>query len=663
MRLQVPIKSVGAAFFVFMLVLVAAPLRPAIADAASINKQIEELRAALETFQGNTSDISGNFMSLRKAMNDRERDSNTRNYLLRRINELSALLNLRLLPFPDKDLKDATENLTMSVLTFRSALPHEAAGSVADKLSEAISAAVGNGRFAKFEPTSRAKLIALVGVLEDLLIALEDTETIRRATSLYNQLDTAIEDQNRLAVIRRQPVLVELTKLKGAIVKVLPPNGTAQDSINTSAKSLTTLLKKVATDGSVANPESLSTTLNPLVESILAIRKTEPHVALADMATELTTKLNNKQWLTNFKFEHPDTLAKREALSIALEKMELRLPKAAAIRWSGRLEKLLKDAAGDPKIKKILQSGDVVAALNNLVVAVTSILPTSTAGTTDRAKLKRLAKGFVAALQNAQVGDPEIKLDEADPLVTNLNNVMGEVLKFRNTATHLPLKDFADIIVQRLNVQEWKNLLIETHQGMRASTIKLSKDLAEIEKQLPSKAIKRWADQLETVLKLAASDDKVKEAIKVLSVQQALNKLGGEITARTSWIKPRIHIISASYGDIRRNARRHRVCNVIKNTRAKCQRKPKCMDTAGAIELADLCGADPVPFAQPLKKGLRLSYVCMRGGDRLWHALQLYPNRWREIGRRLGVRRFVPPLQHALLRKKGIGISCVAPDG
>jgi hypothetical protein len=92
---------------------------------------------------------------------------------------------------------------------------------------------------------------------------------------------------------------------------------------------------------------------------------------------------------------------------------------------------------------------------------------------------------------------------------------------------------------------------------------------------------------------------------------------------------PRIHIISAVYGDLRRGASASRSCDASRTIREHCQGRLLCSVTSssdGPRNQTNLCGFDPIPLARPENQRIEIRYACYRGRRDEWDSLARNPH-------------------------------------
>ncbi|MFN3170705.1 MAG: hypothetical protein ACE37E_08430 [Hyphomicrobiales bacterium] len=92
---------------------------------------------------------------------------------------------------------------------------------------------------------------------------------------------------------------------------------------------------------------------------------------------------------------------------------------------------------------------------------------------------------------------------------------------------------------------------------------------------------------------------------------------------------PRIHIISAVYGDLRRGASASRSCDASRTIREHCQSRLLCSVTSssdGPRNQTNLCGFDPIPLARPENQRIEIRYACYRGRRDEWDSLARNPH-------------------------------------
>jgi hypothetical protein len=106
----------------------------------------------------------------------------------------------------------------------------------------------------------------------------------------------------------------------------------------------------------------------------------------------------------------------------------------------------------------------------------------------------------------------------------------------------------------------------------------------------------------------------LKDSIVVRNALIALSKtIGDAITLPV----PRIHVLSATYGDLRPGAPKWRTCDATATLTSTCERLRTCPIPAPA----NLCGFDPAAPASDAIKGLTVTYQCVTGDDSLWATL------------------------------------------
>ena len=83
-------------------------------------------------------------------------------------------------------------------------------------------------------------------------------------------------------------------------------------------------------------------------------------------------------------------------------------------------------------------------------------------------------------------------------------------------------------------------------------------------------------------------------------------------------VGPRVHVVSARYGDIRADAAEGRTCDATAAVVKSCERTSNCT----IEEPSSVCGYDPVPFAEARHKALVITYSCVVADDDYWNRLQ-----------------------------------------
>lgn len=144
----------------------------------------------------------------------------------------------------------------------------------------------------------------------------------------------------------------------------------------------------------------------------------------------------------------------------------------------------------------------------------------------------------------------------------------------------------------------------------------------------PTLAVTTWSNDLTAILlerKPAKSD-----ALKTLLTELFQNK---GLPEAEETFGPFLNIVSAWYGDlhaIRRpktnpvTGQGFRMCDATLEVRAACQGKPQCPIGEGTVlpQPADLCGEDPLPYADKTVAGIAIEYECIKVAKQVWDALE-----------------------------------------
>lgn len=159
----------------------------------------------------------------------------------------------------------------------------------------------------------------------------------------------------------------------------------------------------------------------------------------------------------------------------------------------------------------------------------------------------------------------------------------------------------------------------------------LAKHMDGVEEVYPEQAATRRATSLTELLNKAEGKEAAAlayaTALARVDVVAGLKTLRGAIDKRTSILEPRIQIVTAFYGDLRRGTRRKRRCDATDALRKLCQRQKNCAVGAETVKIWQaLCGYDPAPFADPSIKGLYVEYLCRTGGEKYWQTLDAAPS-------------------------------------
>lgn len=188
------------------------------------------------------------------------------------------------------------------------------------------------------------------------------------------------------------------------------------------------------------------------------------------------------------------------------------------------------------------------------------------------------------------------------------------------------IKENKDVIRSNPGVRD--SLFAAKEEGQAGGA--LVKQIDSVEEVYIEKAATRRAASLTELLNKAdgkeAAAAEYATALARVDVVAGLKTLRGAIDKRTSILEPRIQIVTAFYGDLRRGARRKRRCDATDALRKHCQRLKNCVIGAETVKISQaLCGYDPAPFADPSIKGLYIEYLCRTGGDEYWQALDAAP--------------------------------------
>jgi len=119
----------------------------------------------------------------------------------------------------------------------------------------------------------------------------------------------------------------------------------------------------------------------------------------------------------------------------------------------------------------------------------------------------------------------------------------------------------------------------------------------------------------------AATPAEIKTKIEDLKdstiVRAALTDLSKKISDAGTVSVPRIHVLGATYGDLRTGAPKWRTCDSTTAMISSCERTRGCnIPTPG-----NLCGFDPAAAASDAIEGVAVTYQCVSGDDFLWATL------------------------------------------
>ncbi len=142
----------------------------------------------------------------------------------------------------------------------------------------------------------------------------------------------------------------------------------------------------------------------------------------------------------------------------------------------------------------------------------------------------------------------------------------------------------------------------------------------------------RFANYLDAIAALVGDDAnlvRIKNLLKKdaqgkpSKIRDQLNKVYSAL-AEPEPEDQKIHILRAWMGDLARHPRPGRRCVATNAVRARCEKELKCTLLASAapndaeINPIQLCGFDPVPFAEQRQKGVAVWFTCIRGGQKDW---------------------------------------------
>ena len=155
--------------------------------------------------------------------------------------------------------------------------------------------------------------------------------------------------------------------------------------------------------------------------------------------------------------------------------------------------------------------------------------------------------------------------------------------------------------------------------GLRLSILaKLRISLNVLEAKLnPAASASAQATELTTLISSDADNIKAIRAssnalTKLVALERQIESVVAEVVA------PRVHVVNAIYGDIRDGASDARRCDATAALVESCERAKTCTITTPR----EICGYDPVPFAEIRHKALVLTYSCVSADDGYWNFLQ-----------------------------------------
>ncbi|RWC50014.1 MAG: hypothetical protein EOS55_05490 [Mesorhizobium sp.] len=244
------------------------------------------------------------------------------------------------------------------------------------------------------------------------------------------------------------------------------------------------------------------------------------------------------------------------------------------------------------------------------------------------------------------------------------------ILEVKNAATYFDglvfLRDPTQAILRRMEFITAPSVTIDMDDAaVRTSAMALLKKLTTGN---PASARAR-ADVAQTTLKELLDDAALKKVLlEDKDIAAKLAQLRTDLMPFAAQKQPRIHIVSALYGDIGvidrilqkgrpvRNLQRDRWC-IASAAAAACERLSSCQVNLDFKQA--LCGYDPAPFMSSAYKALVVIYECRNNDDAIWTDGVAGDGN-------VGIdRKFVPPqdpdLLIALLYGKDQSFKCAPP--
>jgi hypothetical protein len=297
---------------------------------------------------------------------------------------------------------------------------------------------------------------------------------------------------------------------------------------------------------------------------------------------------------------------------------------AAAIERSVELEALLKklSASTNPNLRDALDN------LTNATAAIEANEPVSAFGKR-LLRLESLVKTDKFPIANSEV-------------VAGLGKLSDIVGRITGSDSVLKFKSGGDALVAQLQNDK---LLKGNRSDVLATALALLPLLESLEEIDPAAAIIRRAKSNTDLVTRLVDKKPLKDSD---AVRTALVELSSKITSAVTPLVPRIHILQARYGDLRKRPPNSRVCNAAASMSTQCERATNCLIPAST----DLCGFDPMAQANEADKGLLVWYQCVTGSDQVWSRIAGIPGK--QVA---GL-----PVQFGTFRTSTQKLLCLAPE-
>jgi len=197
-------------------------------------------------------------------------------------------------------------------------------------------------------------------------------------------------------------------------------------------------------------------------------------------------------------------------------------------------------------------------------------------------------------------------------------------------------------------------------EAVKQNVIKLLNDLRAVVDNIASRAV------LSEALRTPPPSATPEPASTDKQLREAHDKF------KTAWAKLseyKIHIVSATFGDLRARWREGRQCSAMSYMMSRCEAKASCkLEAAAGTEATAgkpyaqqiLCGFDPAPLADERYKGVAVHFACLRGGQDMWDKLAETPGFHPVTGERWVEHR---NSSITVLRSNGMELRCPFPVG
>ena len=292
---------------------------------------------------------------------------------------------------------------------------------------------------------------------------------------------------------------------------------------------------------------------------------------------------------------HPKLTTELAELRRVLNEVDLRKRQSFLIRQSERLKSWLEEPA-------------TIRTDANLNAALAALIDTATTyEATNRSKAAGgHSRRFLRLLEKSESWRSEPSWPDLQKVLERL-----ETLEKLHPITAMTRRSTAlEEIARQLTTDA--DLTTTTLQN----SLKLRDTLNALEEKYnPASSAAKRANSLADLLKM-----NVIELGASSHAHKAIQALQQEIgTVLDPSVEPKIHIVTATFGDVRKGAEATKQCDATPTLVNLCERDDECKMRTAEV----LCGYDPAPFTATRHKSLTVKYSCVTAADEYWTQLQI----------------------------------------